>query len=110
MLSFWVTLCGPMGICFIVSNWMRPRGFASASCRAEEDIVQEQIRAGNQLRNLLRWYDPQMLHLCPGVDEIWFWDLMELAPQPEAVHELERFAFKQTCSRSVETSRVHRLP
>src|SRR3982751_691197 len=48
--------------------------------RTEEDIVPEQIRAGNQLRDLLRRYYPQMLHLCPGVDEIWFWDLLALAP------------------------------
>src|SRR5207302_5556643 len=58
--------------------------------RTEEDIVQEQIRAGNQLRELLRRYYPQMLNLCPGVDEIWFWDLIECAPKPEAVRKLTR--------------------
>jgi transposase len=73
--------------------------------RTEEDIVQEQIRAGNQLRDLLRRYYPQMLHLCPGVDEIWFWDLIELAPQPEAVHELTRAQVE----RLLKEHRIRRL-
>src|SRR4051794_21926238 len=73
--------------------------------RTEEDIVQEQIRAGNQLRDLLRRYYPQMLHLCPGVDEIWFWDLLELAPKPEAVHELTRTKVE----RLLKEHRIRRL-
>jgi endonuclease III len=58
--------------------------------RIEEDLLQEQVRAGNQLRELLRRYYPQMLDLCPGVDEDWFWDLIEIAPKPEAVQKLVR--------------------
>ena len=50
--------------------------------RAEEDIQQEQVRTGHQLRELLNRYYPQMLKLCPGVDEPWFWDLIEMAPLP----------------------------
>ena len=57
--------------------------------RTEEDIVQEQTRAGNQLRELLRRYYPQMLHLCPGMDEIWFWELIGLAPTPAAAQTLK---------------------
>jgi len=41
--------------------------------RAEEDIQQETVRAGHRLRELLIRYYPQMLKLCPGVDEPWFW-------------------------------------
>lgn len=50
--------------------------------RAEEDIQHEQVRAGHQLRELLNRYYPQMLRLCPAVDEPWFWDLIELVPVP----------------------------
>jgi transposase len=56
--------------------------------RMEDDLVHEQVRAGNQLRELLRRYYPQMLGLCPGVNEAWFWNLIEFAPQPELVAKL----------------------
>ena len=56
--------------------------------RTEEDIQQDQVRMGHQLRELLRRYYPQMLDLCPGMDELWFWDLIELAPHPGAVGKL----------------------
>ena len=69
--------------------------------RTEEDMVQEQIRAGNQLRELLRRYYPQMLNLCPGVDEIWFWDLIECAPKPEAVRKLTRSKIERLLNASV---------
>jgi transposase len=58
--------------------------------RTEEDVQQEQVRAGHQLRELLRRYYPQMLKLCPGVDELWFWDLIELAPLPAKARKLTR--------------------
>lgn len=50
--------------------------------RAEEDVLQNQVRAGNQLRDLLNRYYPQMLKICPAVDEVWFWDLLERCPLP----------------------------
>lgn len=50
--------------------------------RAEEDLQHEQIRAGHQLRELLNRYYPEMLKLCPGVDEPWFGDAIELFPLP----------------------------
>jgi transposase len=50
--------------------------------RAEEDLQHEQVRAGHQLRELLNRYYPEMLKLCPGVDEAWFWDAIELFPLP----------------------------
>ena len=37
--------------------------------QTEEDVQQEQVRTGYQLRDLLRRYFPQMVELCPGVDE-----------------------------------------
>ena len=58
--------------------------------RTEEDIQHEQVRAGHQLRELLNRYYPQMLGLCPAVDELWFWDLIELAPLPVPEARLSR--------------------
>lgn len=58
--------------------------------RTEEDVEQAMVRAGHQLRELLIRYYPQMLKLCPGVDEPWFWDLIELAPLPAKAAKLTR--------------------
>ena len=52
--------------------------------RTEEDIAQNQVRMGHQLRELLNRYFPQMLKICPEVDEPWFWELIELIPLPTA--------------------------
>lgn len=57
-------------------------------CRNEEDIKQNQVQTGNQLRDLLNRYFPQMLALCPGVDEPWFWDLLDKAPLPRQAAKL----------------------
>lgn len=73
--------------------------------RMEEDLLQEQVRSGNQLRELLRRYYPQMLNLCPGVDEVWFWDLIELAPKPETVRRLTR----SRVERLLKAHRIRRL-
>src|SRR5262249_19335830 len=55
-----------------------------------EDMVQDQVRVGNQLRDLLNRYYPQMLKLCPAVDEAWFWDLLEMAPLPAQAAKLSK--------------------
>lgn len=52
-------------------------------CRSEEELKKSQRQAGNQLRELLNRYFPQMLSLCPSVDEPWLWDLLEKAPVPD---------------------------
>ena len=57
-------------------------------CRNEEDVKQSQVQLGNQLRDLLNRYFPQMLSLCPGVDEPWFWDLLKKAPLPQQAAKL----------------------
>jgi transposase len=56
--------------------------------RTEEDVKQAAVRAGHQLRELLIRYYPQMTKLCPGMDEPWFWELIEMAPLPDKAHEL----------------------
>ena len=58
--------------------------------RAEEDLQQDQVRAGHQLRDLLNRYYPQMLGLCPAVDETWFWELIEYAPLPAQAAKLSK--------------------
>ena len=58
--------------------------------RTEEDVQQEQVRTGHHLRDLLRRYFPQMVELCPGIDEPWLWELIELAPTPAKAAKLTR--------------------
>ncbi|MEZ5356658.1 MAG: hypothetical protein R2762_28815 [Bryobacteraceae bacterium] len=48
----------------------------------ERRLQQDAVRAGHRLRELLIRYYPQMLKLCPGVDEPWFWELIEIAAAP----------------------------
>lgn len=73
--------------------------------RAEEDIQHEQVRAGHQLRELLNRYYPQMLGLCPAVDEPWFWDLIELAPLPVPEARLSRSKIEKL----LRSHRIRRL-
>jgi transposase len=70
--------------------------------RAEEDLQQETVRAGHRLRELLIRYYPQMLKLCPGVDEPWFWDLLELAPLPTKAAKLK-------CAKVGQLLKSHRI-
>jgi transposase len=58
--------------------------------RNEEDVQQDQVRAENRLRDLLNRYYPQMLQLCPTVDQAWFWDLLEMAPLPAQAAKLSK--------------------
>ena len=58
-----------------------------------------------RLRELLIRYYPQMLKLCPSVDEVWFWDLLALAPLPESVTKLKRAKIEQL----LKSHRIRRL-
>ena len=73
--------------------------------RTEEDVQHEQVRTGHQLRELLRRYFPQMADLCPGVDEPWFWQLLELAPLPAKAAKLKRAKVEQI----LRSNRIRRL-
>jgi transposase len=73
--------------------------------RAEEDIQRDQVRAGHQLRELLNRYYPEMLRLCPAVDEPWFWDLIELAPLPKEGIKLP----KSKVQKLLHSHRIRRL-
>lgn len=67
-------------------------------CRAEEDIQHEQVRAENQVRDLLNRYYPQLLSLCPAVNEPWFWSLIEMVPLPVQTGRLSRSKIEKLLS------------
>ena len=73
--------------------------------RTEEDLQHEIVRTGHRLRELLIRYYPQMLKLCPSVDEVWFWDLLALVPLPELVKKLKRATIEQL----LKSHRIRRL-
>ena len=73
--------------------------------RTEEDLQHEIVRTGHRLRELLIRYYPQMLKLCPSVDEVWFWDLLALVPLPELVKKLKRAPIEQL----LKSHRIRRL-
>jgi transposase len=50
--------------------------------RLDESLKQDFRRACNQLWEQLHRYYPQMLALCPAVDEPWIWALLKKAPLP----------------------------
>jgi len=50
--------------------------------RAEDELGQELRRLSNRLREQLYRFFPQMLTLCSGADEPWFWGLVERVPTP----------------------------
>ena len=58
--------------------------------RAEEDLDAECRRLANQLRSQVHRLVPEMLALCPGADEPWFWALLQIAPTPAAQRRLTR--------------------
>lgn len=58
--------------------------------RAEEDLDAEFRRLANQLRSQVHRLVPEVLALCPGADEPWFWALLKVAPTPAAQRRLTR--------------------
>jgi transposase len=58
--------------------------------RAEEDLDAEFRRLANQLRSQVHRLVPEVLELCPGADEPWFWALLQVAPTPAAQRRLTR--------------------
>lgn len=58
--------------------------------RAEDDLDGEFRRLANQLRSQVHRLAPDLLALCPGADEPWFWALLEAAPTPTAQRRLTR--------------------
>lgn len=58
--------------------------------RMDDELRDEFVRLTNRLREQLYRYFPQVLTLCPAVDEPWLWTLLGLAATPEAAQRLRR--------------------
>jgi len=58
--------------------------------RLEDDLTQDHNRLINQLREQLHRYFPQLLQLSSAAEDAWVWDLLEMAPNPEAARKLTR--------------------
>jgi transposase len=58
--------------------------------RAEDDLDAEFRRLANQLRSQVHRLAPDLLALCSGADEPWFWALLEAAPTPATQRRLTR--------------------
>lgn len=59
-----------------------------AMSSAEEELGWEANRLTNRLRDQLHRFYPQALALCPAADEAWLWDLLRIAPTPQAGQRL----------------------
>ena len=57
---------------------------------AEDDLDAEFRRLANQLRSQVYRVSPDLLTLCPGADEPWFWALLQTAPTPAGQRRLTR--------------------
>lgn len=73
--------------------------------RSEEDVNRNQTRTENQIGDLLNRYYPQMLKLCPAVNEAWFWDLIEKAPLPRFAAKLS----KSKVQKILSANRIRRI-
>jgi transposase len=73
--------------------------------RASEDLVIEQGRLNNQLRDQVHRLLPQLLTLSPAADEPWLWDLLGLVASGS---EPERIRPTQV-ARILKVNRIRRL-
>jgi transposase len=58
--------------------------------RAEDDLDAEFRRLANQLHSQVHRIMPELLALCSGADEPWFWALLTMAPTPALQRRLTR--------------------
>lgn len=50
--------------------------------RADDDLAKEHNGLTNRLREQLLRFFPQIMEICPSVDESWVWELLALVPTP----------------------------
>lgn len=74
--------------------------------RLDDELAQEQNRAGNRLREQLHRFFPQLLQLSECADEPWLWALFELAPSPLAAARLT----EARIARLLQQHRIRRIP
>jgi transposase len=67
--------------------------------RTYEELVGEERRLANQLREQLWRYFPQALAHCPGADEPWLWEVLQEAPTPRQAQRLTRAALRARLAR-----------
>ena len=67
--------------------------------RTHEELVSEERRLANRLREQLWRYYPQALGHCAGADEPWLWSLLDLAPTPAQAQRLPRSALRALLGR-----------
>jgi transposase len=67
--------------------------------RLEDELIQEQTRLQNRLREQLHRYFPQLLQLCSSVDEPWLWSLLQTAPTPALAASLSQSKIKSLLQR-----------
>jgi transposase len=70
--------------------------------RLEDDLTQDHNRLINQLREQLHRYFPQILQLSSAADDLWVWNVIEIAPRPEV-------ACKLNCGRIERVLNRHRI-
>lgn len=73
--------------------------------RLEDDICDQQRRLTNQLREQWHRFFPQLLVLCHAADEVWVWELFELAPSPELAARLS----EKKIAKILDRYRIRRL-
>ena len=70
--------------------------------RADDDLAKEHNGLTNRLREQLLRFFPQVMEVCPSVDEPWVWELLTLVPTPAA-------AAKVTSKRIAAVLTAHRI-
>lgn len=73
--------------------------------RTHDELVSEERRLANRLRDQLWRYYPQALVHCAAADEPWLWSLLEHAPTPAEAQRLSRAALRALLGRH----RIRRL-
>jgi hypothetical protein len=63
--------------------------------RIQEELQVQENRLSNQLWEQLHRYYPQTLTLCPGANEEWLWELIEMAPLPWEAPKLKLVAVQR---------------
>jgi transposase len=58
--------------------------------RCHDTLQADLRRLSNRLWQQLQRYAPQLLELCPGADEPWFWELLQFAADPEQAARLPK--------------------
>lgn len=72
--------------------------------RSDEDLMRDENRLANRIREHLLRYFPQMKQLCDP-EEAWFWALFELAPTPARAAKLK----EERVTRLLRQHRIRRI-